>query len=83
MQTLIYIGIFWGGLLVGIIAGFMLHHWLRSMQSFDGVMRVTRNEEKTVYSLELHEDPDMLAFKPEVIFKVITDLKIDPHREQN
>jgi hypothetical protein len=53
------------------------------MKSFDGVMRVTRNEEeeKTIYSLELHEDPDMLAFKPEVIFKVVTDLKINPDRE--
>jgi hypothetical protein len=81
MQILIYIGIFWGGLLVGVISGFMLHHWLRSMQSFDGVMRVTRNEEKTVYSLELHEDPDMLAYKPEVIFKVVTDMEINPNRE--
>jgi len=51
------------------------------MQSFDGVMRVTRNEEKTVYSLELHEDPDMLAYKPEVIFKVVTDMEINPNRE--
>lgn len=78
MQILIYIGIFWGGLAVG----YMLRHWLLSMKSFDGVMRVTRNEEeeKTVYSLELNEDPDMLAFKPEVIFKVITDLKINSDR---
>jgi hypothetical protein len=81
MQILIYIAIFWGGLFVGIMMGFMLHHWLRSMQSFDGVMRVIKNEEKTVYSLELHEDPDMLAFKPEVIFKVVTDLEIDSNRE--
>jgi hypothetical protein len=81
MQTLIYIGILWGGLLVGFIGGYLLRHWLLSMQAFDGVMRVTRNEEKTVYSLELHEDPDMLAFKPEVIFKVVTDMEINPNRE--
>ena len=48
----------------------MICHWVRSMKSFDGIMRVIKNEEKTVYSLELHEDPDTLAFKPEVIFKV-------------
>lgn len=77
MQILIYTGIFFGGLAIG----YMLRHWLASMQSFDGVMRVTKSEKKTVYSLELHEDPDMLAFKPEVIFKVITDLKINPDRD--
>lgn len=59
----------------------MICHWVRSMKSFDGIMRVIKNEEKTVYSLELHEDPDTLAFKPEVIFKVITDLKVNPDRE--
>jgi|KBSSwiS6_1023812.scaffolds.fasta_scaffold360866_1 hypothetical protein len=77
MQTFLYFGIFWGGLFVG----YMLHHWIISMKSFDGVMRVTKDEEKTVYSLELTEDPDMLAYQSLVIFKVITDLKIDPTRD--
>lgn len=77
MHFLLYIGVFFGGL----VFGYALRHMLFSMQTFDGIMRVIKDEEKTVYSLELHEDPDMLAFKPEVIFKVVTDLKIDPDRE--
>jgi hypothetical protein len=77
MQLLLYFGIFWGGLFVG----YMLHHWLISMRSFDGIMRVTKEDEKTVYSLELTEEPDMLAYQTLVIFKVVTDLKVDPHRE--
>ena len=76
-QILIYIGIFYGGL----FAGYMLCHWARSMKSFDGVMRVIKHEDKMVYSLELHEEPDTLAFKPEVIFKVVTEVEIDPDRE--
>ena len=81
MQTLIYIGVFWGGLLVGVIFGYLLRHWMLSMQSFSGTMRVTKTNEKTIYSLELEEDPEMLAFKPEVVFKVITDVQEDPPRE--
>lgn len=77
MQIVIYIGILFGGICIG----YAVRHWLAAMQSFDGVMRVTKSEEKTVYSLELHEDPDNLAFKNEVIFKVITDLTINPNRE--
>ena len=61
--------------------GYLLRQWAFSMKSFDGVMRVIKEEEKTVYSLELREDPEMLAFKPEVIFKVQTESQIDPDRE--
>lgn len=77
MQFLLYFGILFGGVCIG----YALRHWLFTMQSFDGVMRVTKGEEKTVYSLELHEDPDLLAFKQEVVFKVITDLTLNPDRE--
>jgi len=74
MQLLLYFGIFWGGLFVG----YMLHHWLISMKSYDGTMRVILEEEKTVYSLELAEDPIELAHRPLVIFKVET---VDSDRE--
>lgn len=77
MQILLYIGIFYGGL----FAGYMLRQLVLSMKSFDGVMRVIKDEDKTVYSLELHGDPNELAFKPEVIFKVVTDLKINSDRK--
>lgn len=77
MQILLYLGIFWGGLLVG----YMLHYWLISMKSFDGIMRVTKDEETTVYSLELRQNPDMLAFQDLVIFKVVSDSKVDPIRK--
>jgi len=77
MIYVLCIAIFWGGLFVG----YMAHYWVTSMQTFSGTMRVIRDEEKTVYSLELDEDPEELAYKPMVIFKVVTDLKIDSDRE--
>ena len=77
MTFLLYIGIFFGGLIVGYFA----HYWVMSMQAFSGTMRVIKDEEKTVYSLELSEDPEELAYKPMVIFKVVTDLTIDSDRE--
>lgn len=77
MQIFLYLGIFWGGVFVGYVA----HYWAVSMKSFDGIMRIIKDDEKTVYSLELHENPDMLAFQDLVIFKVVTDPEIDPNRK--
>jgi hypothetical protein len=80
VSILLYIGIFFGGCFVGTIVGIMVHAWVVSHQSFSGTMRVIRGEDKTVYSLELEEDPEMLAYKPEVIFRVITT-EVDSNRE--
>jgi hypothetical protein len=77
MIYILCLAIFWGGLFVGYFA----HYWVASMQAVSGTMHVIKDEEKTVYSLELNEDPEELAYKPMVIFKVVTDLKKDSHRE--
>jgi hypothetical protein len=51
------------------------------MQSYSGTLRIRKGEDKTVFSLELDESPDMLAYKPLVIFKVDTDLSGNSGRE--
>jgi len=35
-------------------------------------MKIIREDDKVIYSLELHEDPVMLEYKKEVVFKVET-----------
>lgn len=41
-------------------------------KDYSGTMKVIRDENKILYSLELHEDPIMLEQKSEVVFKVDT-----------
>lgn len=57
---------------IGVFAGFILHRWLGRRSSYSGTIQVIRNPDKTLFSLELDEDPEMIAFKDEVIFKVET-----------
>jgi len=70
MSLLILFGVFFGGL----ILGYLVHWAMISMQSYSGTLRIRKDGEKTVYSLELDEDLEMLTFKPLVIFKIDTDL---------
>ena len=65
----------------GLIIGYMMHVWLISMQSYSGTLRIRKGEDKTVFSLELDESPEMLAYKPLVVFKVDTDLSENSGRE--
>lgn len=67
--------IYWIILLVvifflGLILGFVIHMLARRLHNYDGIINVTRTDEKLIYSLELHEDPEALEFMDEVIFKV-------------
>lgn len=55
---------------VGGFLGFWLRGWLWSRHEFDGVIKVLRDEDRLIYSLELHEDPAMLEHMNEVVFKV-------------
>ena len=57
---------------IGAFAGFILHKMLGRVKSYSGVINVTRTEEKTLFSLELNENPEMIAYQDEVIFKVVT-----------
>jgi len=65
--------IFFGGL----ILGYFIHFCLISMQSYSGTLRIRKDGEKTVYSLELDDDLETLTYKPLVIFKIDTDLGKD------
>ena len=60
------------GLFIGATIGFIICTMLRKMHSYAGVMKIIREDDKLVYSLELHEDPIMLEHVSEVIFKVET-----------
>jgi hypothetical protein len=77
-MSVLYYGIALAG---GLILGYMMHVWLISMQTYSGTLRIRKGEDKTVFSLELDESPDMLAYKPLVIFKVDTDLSENSGRE--
>jgi hypothetical protein len=74
MEILLYVGIFWLGVLVGVIVKGLLE---RRLKDYTGTIVVKRDElrEKTVYSLILDEYPEKLEFKKEVIFKVDTSAK--------
>lgn len=55
---------------VGFQAGHFFHKWQMRKDGYSGVMLVTKTDEKTLYSLELWDLPEMLEFKKEVIFKI-------------
>lgn len=76
MSILLAIGIFFGGLCIG----YLIHFWLISIQAYSGTLRISKGEDKMVFSLEVGEDPEMLAYRPLVIFKVETDLRENRNR---
>jgi hypothetical protein len=47
-------------------------HRGRTSSNPSGVMKVIKEEDRVLYSLELHEDPSLLEHMSEVIFKVET-----------
>lgn len=53
--------------------GFMTYFLvMKKLKGYSGTMKIIRDENKVIYSLELHEDPSMLEYKSEVVFKVDT-----------
>lgn len=68
------IAVYFAILLIGFSIGFSIKTWLvrRRQYRYSGTMYVTANEEKTLYSLELNEYPEMLQFRKHVVFKVET-----------
>jgi hypothetical protein len=52
--------------------GFVTFTTFRKMRSYAGIMKITREDNKVLYSLELHEDPVMLQHASEIVFKVET-----------
>lgn len=67
----------------GLGIGMYVSWWVRSKSSYDGTIKVTRNEERILFSLELNDDPRILEHKDEVIFKVQKDEipGVEPNRE--
>lgn len=60
------------GLFIGILIGLIIGINLDMLKSYSGTMKIIREDNKLVYSLELHDDPMMLEHVSEVIFKVET-----------
>lgn len=60
------------GLFIGSAIGFIICSIFRKTRKYVGVMKIIREDEKLVYSLELLEDPIMLEYMSEVVFKVET-----------
>lgn len=73
---LIVLGV--GTFYFGAFLGFILHWWLHKRTSYSGTIFVTKEDEKTLYSLELSEYPEMIQFQKELVFKVdASELEID------
>ena len=66
---LIYIGVFWAGLLVG----FLLRSWMRRrLINYAGVLVKTVEDGRILYSLELHEQIEELDNNDTITFKVVS-----------
>jgi hypothetical protein len=68
MEILLFILIFYAG----VFAGFGMKTWLYSRYSYSGTINVTKGVDKTLYLLELDDDPEELETKKEVVFKVVS-----------
>lgn len=66
IEALIYVLVFYAGGMVG----FVLKAWLNSRRSYSGTIYVSTEDHKTLYSLELEDYPESIAFRKEVVFKV-------------
>jgi hypothetical protein len=64
---------------LGILIGYGARVWMvRRFTDYTGTIHVSKNEEKTVYSLILDEYPEKLEFKKEVVFRVdASDVELD------
>ena len=73
--TIICVGVFYLGFLLGLIT----QRWLASRRSLFGTIRVTIDPttNRTLYSLELDANPEVLHFEDEVIFKIVTEFDED------
>jgi hypothetical protein len=57
---------------LAFLLGFVFANAFRSNKNHSGVIKVIEEENKTLFSLELDEDPLMLKHKSEAIFKIET-----------
>lgn len=57
--------------IAGFILGYVVRFGLSRAKKYAGVLRVTKEEDKRVYSLEIVGDPSDLEFEDEIVFKVL------------
>lgn len=57
---------------LGTALGLSSHGYNKSDARFDGAINVIETDEKTIYSLDLKDDPEVLNEKKEAVFKVNT-----------
>jgi hypothetical protein len=62
-------------LFIGIFIGVAFRSWLYSRTHYIGIIRVTKDAEKTLYSLELDDSPEILGKKKKAVFRVDSQVK--------
>lgn len=58
-------------IIVGIGVGFLIAKLLERRNTANGNIIVSKDEEKTLFSLELNGDPHQIEFKKKVVFNVL------------
>lgn len=66
MQYVYYILVFY----FGVAGGFFLKVWLNKKKAFGGTIYVKEAPDKTVYTLEVTNDPENLKYQDQILFKI-------------
>lgn len=70
MHILIIVVSGWTIFIIGILLGYITHTIVRRMQKYSGIIKIIREDDRVIYSLELQEDPSVLEHVNEVIFRI-------------
>jgi hypothetical protein len=55
---------------VGVLAGYLARVSVANNTGYDGTIKITKIENRTIFSLELEDDPEQLEYETKVIFRV-------------
>lgn len=61
----------------GMVVGYFLGWWVHNERDYGGFIVVTKEEGKTLYSLELLNDPEQLEFEDHILFKIKAPKSLD------
>jgi hypothetical protein len=53
-----------------MVVGYFLGWWVHNERAYGGFIVVTKDEGRTLYSLELLSDPEELEFEKQILFKI-------------
>ena len=59
-------------LCVGAVFGFIICSAFKRQSTYSGVMKIIKEEDRVLYSLELLDSPELLLLMDEILFKVET-----------